>query len=389
MQHNPVDLSAFQYSIRRTVNAIGIFFFIQGICFGSWASRIPDLKAKLELSEAGLGTTLLMLPLGQMTMMPFSGRIVTHLGSRNVLRIALACYAAMLLFIGNVAHSWQLAACLYFFGLIGNLCNISVNTQGVQVESIHHKPIFATFHGLWSLGGFTGGLVGLLMMRNAIDPSHHFISITLFVWFANAIFQRFLIPKNATSAAIPKYTIRLPEGLLLQLGIVAFCCMGVEGCMFEWTGVYFKQIIHVEEKYIPLGYAAFMITMAGGRFLGDKLVLSVGRKKLIRFSGMLIFTGMMMIVFLPYLTTATIGCMITGIGVSSIIPLVYSTAGKQSHVPSGIAIATVASIGYLGFLLGPPLIGFIAEATGLQYSFFLMAMCGIAINQLVKKISFG
>jgi MFS family permease len=143
MQQHAVDLSAFQHSILKTRNAVGIFFFIQGICFGSWASRIPDLKARLELGEAALGTTLLMLPLGQMTMMPFSGRIVTRLGSRNVLRIALASYAATLYLIGNVSASWQLAACLYLFGLIGNLCNISVNTQGVQVESINHKPIFA------------------------------------------------------------------------------------------------------------------------------------------------------------------------------------------------------------------------------------------------------
>lgn len=386
MQNNPVDLSAFQYSIRKTVNAIGIFFFIQGICFGSWASRIPDLKERLFLSDAGLGTTLLMLPLGQMTMMPFSGGIVTRLGSRNVLRIALASYAAILFFIGNVSEPWQLATCLYFFGLIGNLCNISVNTQGVQVESIHQKPIFSTFHGLWSLGGFVGGSIGLLMMRNAIDPAAHFLLVTLIVWTTDAIFQGFLIPKNAVAGTTPKYRIKLPEGLLLQLGIVAFCCMGVEGCMFEWTGVYFKEIMRVEEKFIPLGYAAFMITMAGGRFMGDRLAVAVGRKRLIRASGLFIFTGMMITVLLPYLPTASIGCMITGLGVSSIVPIVYSTAGKRGNVPSGIAIATVASVGYLGFLLGPPLIGFIAEGVGLHYSFALMAFAGVAINQLVRKI---
>lgn len=205
LQHPSIDIHALHHPIKKTLTAVGVFFFIQGVSFGSWASRIPDLKEKLLLSEAGLGTILFMLPMGQMTMMPFSGRIVTRFGSRNVLRIALLVYALILFLIGNVSAPWQLAVCLYLFGLSGNLCNISVNTQGVNAESINGRPVFTTFHGLWSLGGFSGALIGLLMIRSSVILPYHFLSITIFVWIHAVIFQQFLIPKKAVSSIIPKY----------------------------------------------------------------------------------------------------------------------------------------------------------------------------------------
>jgi len=386
LQTSPFDLTALRYPIRKSILALSMFFFIQGVCFGSWASRIPDLKVKLGLSEGTLGSILFFLPMGQLTMMPFSGRIATRFGTRNVLRLALAGYASVLFLIGNVSQPWQLAVCLYLFGLVGNLCNISVNTQGVNTESIYGKPIFTTFHGLWSLGGFTGALIGLIMMRFRVEPAMHFLCITIIVIASDIFFQRYLIPKKAVNSILPKYRISMPEGQLLQLGIIAFCSMSVEGCMFDWTGVYFREVIRANEDLVSAGYAAFMVTMAGGRFFGDRLSVRFGRKNWVKISGVLIFTGLMMIVLFPFLTSSIIGCMITGIGVSSIIPLMYSSAGKESRIASGIAIASVAGIGYLGFLLGPPVIGHIADAIGLQYSFALMALGGLAINLLVRRV---
>jgi MFS family permease len=145
-------------------------------------------------------------------------------------------------------------------------------------------------------------------------------------------------------------------------------------------------VIQVPERLVPAGYASFMIVMATGRFTGDRLALRFGRNRMVRLSGLLIFTGLLILVTLPFLVSGIIGCMLTGFGVSSIIPLTYSTAGKVDRVPNSIAIATVSGIGYFGFLLGPPIIGFVAEATGLQYSFLLMAIAGVAINLLVRRI---
>ncbi len=386
MSTSQIDRSALRVPVPKIVTAVSVFFYIQGVVFGSWASRIPDLKDQLNLSDGALGTILFMLPMGQLTMMPFSGRIVTRFGSRNVLRVALMGYSFILLLIGQVEAAWQLPVCLYLFGLVGNLCNISVNTQGVNTETIHNRPVFSTFHGLWSLGGFTGALIGWLMIRYQINPSMHFPFITLFVWVNDFIFQRNLIPRQAVSTVIPKYRFRLPQGQLLLLGLIAFCCMSVEGCMFDWTGVYFRQVVLADARYVSAGYAAFMITMSAGRFMGDGMSTRFGRKNWVMISGVLISFGIGLTVLMPFVIPAVIGCILTGIGVSSIIPLMYSTAGKDPNIASGIAIASVAGIGYLGFLLGPPIIGHIAEAVGLRYSFALMGTGGIIIIWLVRKV---
>ncbi|MEN9950466.1 MAG: hypothetical protein RLY85_1218, partial [Bacteroidota bacterium] len=322
--------------------ALGLYFFAMGLCFGSWASRIPDIKANLHLSEGALGSILLMLPLGQMTMMPFSGRIAAKFGSKNILRVAIMGYIIMLSMIGQVSHAWQLAACLYLFGLCGNLCNISVNTQGVQLEKIYGRPIFASFHGIWSVGGFSGAIIGLLMMRNEVSPGLHLPAIAGAITLMNILFQRLLLPKSETTTAPPKLRFRMPKGILLQLGFICFCCMSVEGCMFDWSGVFFKEVIRTEERFVSLGYAAFMITMATGRFLGDRLAERFGRKNMVMYSGLMIFSGLVTLIGFPLIIPATIGCMVVGFGVSSIIPLLYSTAGRLKMIPSSIAIATVA-----------------------------------------------
>src|SRR5687768_16646769 len=155
--------------------SIGAFFFLAGVCFASWASRIPDIKQYLHLSDAGLGAVLLALPVGLLISLPFSGWLVTHFGSRKMVIPAAISYALLLPLIGLVQTAWQLAGVLFFFGLVGNLCNISMNTQAVSLEALYKRSIIASFHGIWSLGGFTGGSLGTLMINLRLTPLQHFI----------------------------------------------------------------------------------------------------------------------------------------------------------------------------------------------------------------------
>ncbi len=366
--------------------AVSAFFFCQGICFASWANRIPDIKASLHLSEAALGTILLALPVGQLLTMPFSGRAVTRFGSKAVLRIACVGYALSLTNIGLATKPWHLAVCLFLFGVFGNLCNISVNTQGINVENLYGRSIMSSFHGVWSTSGFTGALAGWAMMHFKISPYLHFCIIAAFVIALELYFTQFLLHTVKNKAAASFKSISIPKGLLLQLGIIGFCCLSCEGCMFDWSGVYFKQVVNAQGSWISLGYAAFMIAMATGRFVGDKLAEKFSRKKMVQVSGVIIFLGMMLAVLVPHIITATIGFLLVGFGVSSIVPLLYSTAGKTPNIPSGIAIATVSSIGFLGFLMGPPLIGYIAEIAGLKYSFMTIAFLGLGISYMISKV---
>jgi predicted MFS family arabinose efflux permease len=285
-----------------------------------------------------------------------------------------------------VQASWQLAICLFCFGIAGNFCNISVNTQGVQTEALFGRPIVASFHGVWSTAGFTGAIVGLLMMKAGIEPLYHFVAVGCFATITNFIFQRYLLVTPTSPSTMVFKKIQKPQGLLLQLGLIAFCCLSAEGCMFDWSGVYFKEIVGAKGYMISIGYASFMIMMATGRFSGDKLAANFGRKKMVQLSGVLIFTGMMIAVLFPTLIMATIGFLIVGFGVSSIIPLLYSTAGKVKDVTSSIAIATVSGVGFFGFLMGPPLIGYIAQIAGLRYSFAVIAVLGLGISFLISKV---
>jgi MFS family permease len=156
--------------------------------------------------------------------------------------------------------------------------------------------------------------------------------------------------------------------------------------MFDWSGVYFKDIVKVKPSLIVLGYTSFMIMMASGRFLTDSLISWIGRKKLLQISGIVISGGLFTSVLFPYLIPCTIAFMLVGLGVSSIVPTVYSTAGKYGKVPPGIALATVSSVGFLGFLMGPPLIGHISELAGLRYSFCVIGIFGLGISLLVSRI---
>jgi MFS family permease len=368
--------------------AVALVYFSMGLCFSSWASRIPDIKSALHLNDAMLGSILFAMPVGQLLMMSFSGKLVTRFGSRKVLLIALPVYTICLNNVGLVKEGWQLAIALFLFGIAGNLCNISINTQGVAAERLYERPIMASFHGGWSLAGFTGALIGLLMINLKVTPQWHFITVILIVWVIVWVNHPFLVKgKSGANRDEPKRKFfSRPDSILLQLGIIGFCSMASEGAMFDWSGVYFKDVVKVPPSLVILGYTSFMIMMASGRFLADHIISRIGRKKLLQISGVMISAGLFTSVLFPYLIPCTIAFMMVGLGVSSIVPTVYSAAGRHTRVPAGIALATVASVSFLGFLMGPPLIGYISEIAGLRYSFSVIGLFGMGITLLVSRI---
>jgi len=385
---SPTAITAIQNqsSPNRIRLAVSLFYFGQGIAFASWASRIPDIKHSLNLSDGELGSILLALPLGQLVTMPVSGNLVTKYGSKAILTLTAPLYVLALSNLGLATAPWHLAAFLFLFGVIGNMCNIAVNTQGSEAEKLFGRPIMTSFHGAWSIAGFTGALIGLLMVNIHVAPYHHFWIIVAII-FINIFFNyKHLVPGKGTQTERKGKLLMKPEGILLQLGIIGFCSMATEGAMFDWSGVYFKEIVKAPSSLVILGYASFMIMMATGRFVGDKIIAKLGRKKTIQISGLIISSGMFISVFLPYVVTATIGFMLVGIGVSSIVPTVYSVAGKNGKISPGMAIAMVSSVSYLGFLMGPPLIGYISALSSLQYSYAVIGCFGLFVSFLVTKM---
>jgi MFS family permease len=367
--------------------AVSSFFFLAGICFASWASRIPDIQTKLQLNSAALGGVLLCLPIGLLTSLPVAGFLVAKYGSRIMVMLAAVLYSCTLPMLGFANSVTELMITLFVFGFGGNMMNISINTQAVATEGLYHKPIMASFHGVWSMAGFTGAAIGTLMVHLHIIPPYHFLCITALAVLILLLFSGTLIRRDSShDSKLPVFA--RPDKSILNFGLIAFFSMICEGAMFDWSGIYFAKVVRPDPSLVTVGYTAFMCTMATGRFVGDWVAFKLGMKTMMQLSGILTAGGLLLAVSFPLFITATLGFLIVGAGVSSIIPMIYSAAGKSKIMSPGVAIAAVSTIGYLGFLFGPPFIGFIAQATSLRISFGLIAVMGTMIAVIAGRIRF-
>lgn len=385
MSQSPAALSYSRLTFRIAVAAL---FFLLGICFASWASRIPSIQQTLGLSEAALGLVLLAIPVGLLFSIPFSGWFVAKLGSRKVVSVALIFYSLILITIGLAQTKFQLMGCLFLFGFFGNMSNIAINTQAVGVEAIYARSVMASFHGMWSLAGFTAAAIGSVMIGANVVPYRHFIIIALFVLTTIFIAFRYTLKEDFNKQQKGQKIFVMPDKSLLNLGVIAFCSMICEGAMFDWSGVYFKKVVMAEKVWIGAGYTAFMSTMATGRFVADWFTSKFGVRNTFRISGVLTAAGLMIAVLFPNLVTAIIGFFLVGFGVSSVVPLVYSAAGRSKVMSAGVAIAAVSTIGFFGFLIGPPLIGMIAGLSSLRISFVVIAAMGLCVSVIATLKKF-
>jgi len=372
-------------SIKTYRIAVGVFFFIAGLTFASWASRIPDIKMALQLNDAALGAVLFALPVGQLVSLPLSGWLISRFGSRQLIVGAALLYPLTLVLLALTPGVITLITGLFFFGLWANLVNIAMNTQAVGVEKMYGRSIMASFHGLWSLAGFTGAAMGSFFVSAGISPIIHFAVVFVLSAIMVAAAYRFTLP-NGYDVADGKQPLFVKPGKdILLLGLIAFCCMLCEGAMADWSGVYFQKIIKAS-TFTTLGYVAFTATMATGRFVGDRLVTRFGVKNILQLSGIFIATGLLIMILMPYMISAIVGCLLIGLGVSCVVPMVFALAGRSTKMSPGLALATVSSISFLGFLMGPPLIGFIAQAANLRWSFSVIALMGFGTTLLARRI---
>ena len=359
--------------------ALGALFFFMGICFASWASRIPDIQAKFQLSEGELGSLLLCLPIGSMLGLPIAGWSVHHYGSRIVILICSFAYALTLPLIGLAPSIWVIVPVLASFGLLGNIMNISLNTQALGLEDQLGKSILASFHGLWSMAGFTGAGLGAGMILLHFSPAAHYGVVALLSVVIIFFSQKYVIKDKREGSDAGGLVLKKPDQLLFRVGLIAFLGMMAEGCMFDWSGVYFKKIVEAESALVSLGYVCFMGAMATGRFVTDKATNRYGKLPILQLSGILIFSGLLLAVVFPNLYSAAFGFLLVGFGVASIVPVAYGIAGRSKLYSPSVALALVSTLSFFGFLIGPPVIGFIAELFNLKLSFILIAFNGIGI----------
>jgi len=367
----------------RTVTSI--YFFISGFSYSTWASRIPSIQQHLHLNEAQLGAILLAMPAGLVLTLPVTSKLLGHFESRMIMLIGALIFNFLLALPGLVVNTLQLVLVLFCFGSARNLMNLSLNTQAVDVQALYTRSILTTMHGIWSLAGFAGAGLGYLMVLFSVSTAAHLLLVSLIMMITAALCFPYTLEKKPQPQA-KKPVFSLPDKQMMKFALICFGVMACENIMYDWSGIYFLKVVHSTKAASIGAYVIYMVMMTIGRFAGDKLVDIIGIKKLLTYCGWFIFSGLIITVIFPYQLSAGFGFALVGLGVSCVVPLVFSIAGKVKGANTGQSLAAVSTIGYLGFLLVPPMVGFIAQATNLQWSFAVIALMSVIIIYNVARL---
>jgi MFS family permease len=364
--------------------SVSFYFFFCGLIFSTWAARIPSIKDHFELNEAQLGGLLFMLPMGSLVALPIAGWSVHRFGSKLVTFIAAIAYGLILMLISRAGGIWQLSVLLFCFGFAGDILNISMNTQGLSVQQILNKPILSGLHAQWSIGALAGAVIGGWSMKNNQSTSDHFmiVSITTMVI---ALWMFFYMVRDFRHEEPGQKLFTWPGKALLLLGMICFCTAMAEGAMADWSSLYYRQVLQDQSRVSTTGYTAFTFAMAIGRLIGDRLIQIFRYRNTLILNGVLISLGITLSLIWQVPVAVITGYALVGLGVSSVIPIVYMIAGKSRSMAPAAALATVSTIGFTGFLIGPPVIGFIAHETSLRFALILVVMLGIVIVLLAGK----
>lgn len=355
---------------------LSLFFFLSGICFSTWASRIPTIKTAFGYNEAELGTVLLFMPLASLVGLPISGWLVSRFDSRVPMAIAFTLLAISLSLIGFASTTFMLVAALCLFAFSMRILNIAMNTQAITLQKLFTRKINGSFHGLWSTGGIVGVGFSTLLVALEVPMDKHLVLVSVLTLVTTFFAYKFLI-SNDRAPSGNKFIIGKPDPYIVYLGLLVFFAAICEGGMFDWSGVFFKEVVHV--KLFTIGYLLFMICMAISRFASDRIIEKIGMAKHFVLSASFILTGICMAVIFPSFWPSLIGFCLVGFGTASVIPMTFLLAGNSKKYSPGMAISIIATYSIVGMLIGPPLIGYLAHAFNLRVAFIAFAISGLML----------
>ena len=377
---------------RRAFWGIMACFLVHGLVVSTWVSRIASVKSALHLGDGALGLALLGTAVGSVTAIPISGALVVRHGSRLIARCTAAGFCLSLLAIPLAHDTATLFAALLFYGAMAGANDVAMNAQAVATEKLLGTPAISRFHAMFSIGGIAGAMAGALIAGRGVPTAAHLVVASgVFLAFALTA-TRLLADTRARTAdrtAAPRPgRFRLPVALF-ALSAIGFCIFLSEGAIADWTGVFLHQVLGAGPGLAPVGYAVFSAAMAIFRLSGDAITLRIGRAATIRSGGAVAAAGLSfaLLVHSPYWALA--GFAAAGAGFSCIVPLVFAAGGRIPEVSEGAGVATVSGFGYLGFLVGPPAIGFLSELTSLRVGLLLLVLLSAAAAAMVGLVVRG
>ncbi|GAB2559233.1 MFS transporter [Spirosoma aerophilum] len=378
------------FFLNRQALAVGLVFASDSILFGSWVAHIPFVKAKLHLSDAELGLTLFAMPIGLLVMNPLTGWIIARLGEARACFWSAVGLTVAICIPLNAPNPFVLCIGLFLVGLNAALINVAMNTTATNLERAQNIVIMSSCHGMWSLGGLLGsGIAGAVIALHVSPPVHLAVMAGL-ILLMTFVLQPILaqIPSSSRTATGEKTGssfVRPNLDLLLMILIGLSLAMG-EGAAFDWSAVYLRETLGASSQIAALGFGAFSLTMTSFRFLGDAIIPRIGAKRWLQIGGVIGAAGLLFAIVLPYPATALIGFAVLGAGCSLGAPVLYAASMRVEGIPPAAGLATFATFSFIGFLAGPPVIGFVAEAFGLVYGLGFVAVMLLISAGLAKLV---
>lgn len=363
--------------------AVSAMFVLNGAFLGIWASRIPSIREAQGLDKGQFGILLLVMALGALMSFPVAGRLADRFGAARITRVLAVFYGVSLVGIALTPVSViALAVAMFFFGVTHGGMDVCMNSWATEVEKRAKRPIMSSFHATWSFGTGLGALSGYFAGVAGLGSSLHFL-------LAAGVFTALCLPFSAikwesekTASAGSPPLFNLPKGMLILVGLVGFCTTVGEGGMVDWSATFLIEVTDVTEARAALGFTAFSVFMVITRLLGDRAIEALGPVNMTRLSGGIAAMGGLLAVLGGTYWLSLLGFALMGIGYATIIPMAFSRAAREEGVAAGSAIASVATLGYGGLLLGPPIIGGLAELTSIRLAFGLLVVLAVLMSVL-------
>ena len=370
--------------------AVAAAFLIHSTVSGTWAPRLPAIKESLDLSDGELGTALVGLAIGLVVGTRLAGVPVDRFGSRPMMRAGFPLLAGTLLLPGLAESGATLFAALLVLGIASGALDVAMNAQGIEVERRLGRPILSGLHGLWSVGLGIGA--GGAASAAAIDvgPLEHFAVVAAVLAVASLVFLRGLLPADRQPAAdgSEEARIHVPwTPALVLLGVIAFCSFVGEGAASDWSAVYLTQELESSPALGAVAFAAFAVTMAIARFAADPLRAKLGNVVLVRGGSLTAAVGLGLALLAHEPAAGIIGFALLGLGLAPVVPIAFSAAGDLDPRATGVLVGRVATIGYVGSVAGPIMIGWLAEGTSLRASLGLVVVLAVVISLSARPCS--
>jgi MFS family permease len=361
--------------------AIAVMFLTNGLILGSWIVRIPAITERIDVSTGTFGLILPAGAVGAMAALPMAGRLCGQYGSARMVTLFSLGRTAIVPLALLVPNPLWFAFGVAAYGFANGAMDIALNAQGVEVERARHRAILSSLHGCSSFGSLIGAIVGGLAAGLGIGVLPQMTGTCVLVVALTLWLARHHI--NDEQIAIPSLTvqkrrlIQLPPAILVPFGLIAFCGALSEGGVGDWSSLYIRNELDVSASRAAWGYTAFAMCMLVGRFSGDAIIRRLGQERALRLASLVGGAGLLIVSAIGTLWSAYLGFAITGLGVSIIIPIAYRMAGSTAGIPRARAVASTALIGYLGFLLGPLVLGTIGDLAAIRVS--LLAIGGVLL----------